>query len=427
MLLAGMSACQSSTGESSAPTAIPFPTVTMGYTLHGVLSTPGGVSDVAVSNPATVEALANQPTVTPDTGSCPALSENADLSSLPEDSDAIAHELLRFLSAGGTAVILEDALRNDWGILGELGFVRSDIDLTGDGVPEVILGYVVPGAGSTLLVAGCEGGRYVLRHQAVYDSETAPQLILLGDTNHDGLNNIVFVVQRCDDDDECLYQTHLITWQPQEWRFVGLLGTPIESDALPEMMDMDGDDVSEIVIRMERWGSWATGPLRTGVMIYDWDGSVYVLSIPQLNPPRFRIQYIHAADRRFESGDMDGAINLYQNAITDEGLGVWRDNETPILESYILYRMILTRVANNDGEAESVYQYIVDTYLDPAQAPVYVEMSRVFWESYQATSDLSAACQVVQEFIGEHPDVLSLMNRYGSRTRSYTAEDMCPF
>ena len=427
ILLLGFAACQPSATAPTTPTAIPFPTVTPGYTLRGVLSTPQGLTGGVVSNPATVEALANLPTATPNTGACPTLSTNVYLRSLPDTGDGIANEIVRFLSAGGSPVALEEALRDDWRILGEDGFIRSDFDFTGDGNPEVIIGHVVPSEGGALLITGCQEGRYVLRYQSVSDQEIPPELILLGDATHDGLHNVVFAHQACDDDGECVYQTNLITWEPDLWRFTGLLGATIESDQLPEMIDIDDDDVSEIVIRMERFGSLATGPLRTGVNIYDWNGNLYVLSIIQLDPPRYRIQLIHAADRQFTAGNMAEAVSLYQQVLGNEELRTWLDDEIPILDSYTLFRMLVARTFSGDSQAQEVYQYILDDFPDPEQTPVYVEMSRIFWDTFQVSNNLTTACRAVQDLIDERPEAVNLMNRYGSRNPTYTAETFCPF
>ena len=57
------------------------------------------------------------------------------------------------------------------------------------------------------------------------------------------------------------------------------------------------DQIAEIVLQFTNAGNATTGPLRTGMTIYDWNGAAYVQSITQLDPPRFRIQVIHEADR----------------------------------------------------------------------------------------------------------------------------------
>jgi hypothetical protein len=59
--------------QNLPPTAIPFPTVTPGREIKGLLPEGVGVplNGVGLSNPATAVALANQPTATPDYKTCP--------------------------------------------------------------------------------------------------------------------------------------------------------------------------------------------------------------------------------------------------------------------------------------------------------------------------------------------------------------------
>jgi hypothetical protein len=54
-------------------------------------------------------------------------------------------------------------------------------------------------------------------------------------------------------------------------------------------------------------------------------------------------------------------------------------------------------------------------------------MALDFWNAYQITNDLHAACLRAQETVTARPDALELLNRYGSRSPTYTAADLCPF
>ncbi|RMG75479.1 MAG: hypothetical protein D6711_06655 [Chloroflexi bacterium] len=292
ILLIG-AACQPEVEAPRAPTPIPFPTATSGYTLYGILPT----QSRQINNQATMAAVvAVQATATPDASACPPISNFAELTpTLPDD---IMEEILRYLSAGGNIDDLETTLRDDWEILPEDGFVRGDIDLTGEGTPEIMLGYILPDEGGSLAIFGCQNRRYIKYYEFTAEEAPIPDLLSLGDINHNQLVDLLFMVETCQEDD-CRNATHLITWQPDLGRFVNLLNQPILSDNEPQLSDIDNDQVSEIVIPLEYIGDITTGPLRTGVNIYDWDGSVYVLSIVQLEPPAYQIQVIQEGDRRF--------------------------------------------------------------------------------------------------------------------------------
>ena len=75
----------------------------------------------------------------------------------------------------------------------------------------------------------------------------------------------------------------------------------------------------------------------------------------------------------------------------------------------------------------AIQQTIQTTYADTAAAPPYAQMALDFWNAYQITNDLHAACLRAQETVAARPDALELLNRYGSRSPTYTAADLCPF
>ncbi len=424
LILALLAGCR--TAETpTVPTIIPFPTVTPGQALVGLLATPDFSAIGGVINPATAAALAAQPTATPDTRTCPTPAEIT----LPEDAPTTAAQMtaviLDYLSDGGAFRQLENTLRDDWDVL---GYLRNALDLSGDTTPEVIIGYTTP-EGGMLLIAGCLEGRYVNRYQATSDALDPPEILNYDDMNRDQRPDLLFTTQVCEGD-ICRFRTQLITWRADVGRFVGLLDTTLISDEPPELLDFDNDEVVEIVIRQNNRGNLTTGPLRTGVNIYDWNGELYVLSIVRPDPPRFRVQIIHEADRYFNQFDMPQATTLYQQAVSNDELRNWRDDEEANLRAYVFYRLLLARAYEGDGpeQLQTIVSRTEDAFPEAEAAPVYVAMSRVFLTAYQVNGDdLAAACADVMVLVTAQPQAVDLLNRYGNRSPTYTATDLCPF
>lgn len=428
-------ACQPQAAPLTAPTVQPFPTITPGQMLRGVLPTPQGIAldGSGLANPATAVALANRPTPTADFRTCPAISGVELADAPPPNAREINIELLSYLSDGGDPNQLSSALEA-WGVLegaeGQAGQVRADIDLTGEGAPEVLISYRAPEDGGVLLILGCADGRYTPRYQAVLGSVGAPQIVLLGDMNRDNQPDILFTGQRCEgagDAQSCTYQTQLVTWQPAIGLFEGLTEAPVSSVNPPTAVDMDADQVTEILVRLDNPGTRETGPLRTGVNIYDWNGIVYVLSIVQLDPPAFRVQIVHEADRAFARREMRPAAQAYELVLNDTALRFWFDDEAVWLQSYALFRLMLAYAYTEDERLLETYQRIRDTFPDRLTAPVYVEMSVAFWDGLQVTNNLNSACLEALDVVALRPDAVDLLNRYGSRAPVYTAEALCPF
>ncbi len=430
-----ITACQSQTPLQTVPTDIPFPTMTAGSAFSGDLpSNEILVSNEQLANPATIEANAARPSPTPNLRSCPAESGGLSLAVLPDTASDANDAIANYLTLGGTLTDLEDQLLNDWEVLGDEGYIRSDTDLTGEGMPDVVVAYTGPTDLGVLGIFTCSNGQYIPRYQIVTEGESPPNLTWLGDLNRNGLNDLVFSALACDEDNTCEYTTQVVTWERDRGRFVNLVDGRITSFSIPTLNDIDNDDVAEIVVALDNRGSSDTGPLRTGINIYDWNGSIYTLSIIQLDPPRFRIQLVHQADRLFGRLQPDQAADLYLQALDEEeDLGYWFNNGETILTAYLLYRLILTYSFSGDFETrETVVNALQETYpieadTDPADFPVYIEMAYAFLSGWEATNNLSNACSLVQAVIDSRPEAIELLNRYGSRSPQYTESDLCPF
>jgi hypothetical protein len=426
LILLLFAACQPTpVAVNQAPAGPVFPTMTPGRQISGVLPTVVALSlDGNLANPATAVALANRPTATPDYTACPP-SASPVLADTPTNSPEMAAEIARYMSFGGSPESLETALRDQWGVLNEVGSVRADIDFTGEGTPEIVAAYSVPGAGGSLLVLGCAAGRYVPFYQV--DTPGVPQIVNAGELNANGTPEILYSSQQCLAEDDCSYRTQLITWQPGEGRFVSLLSGAIISQNLPEIGDFDNDRVIEVIIRMTSTGTPTTGPLRTGVTIYDWNGVNYTRSITQLDPPRFRIQVIQQADRNLANGNTNEAIALYELALQNTELRNWFNDDEAVLRSYALYRLITAYAFTENENLLPAFQSMQQNYPDPLNAPVYVQMATSFWNALQVTGNLRSACIEAQNIARSRADAINLLTRYRGQAPAYTAESLCPF
>jgi hypothetical protein len=433
LMLMLCAACRAAPQAVSAiPTPPPFPTMTPGYAIVAALPPPPTES---IANPATAIALANPPTATPNYRACPAPDSSVRLpAGTPSSARLIENAIAAFLNAGGTLVNLERGLRETWAVLGDTGVVRGDIDMTGEGIPEVIVALLTPDAGGMLMIFGCVDSRYQPLYRGAPDEtltfNVPPQILRADDLNRSGLRKVVFTARRCASSDEasCLYYTQMAAWDRQRGRISNLLAETVVSASPPTLSDIDNDGVLELIVRMDNPGNAQTGPLRTGYTAYDWNGLVYTASITQLDPPRFRIQVIHSADAAFKAGNLSEAVALYDLSLNSPSLEPWRGgDENRILQSYALYRLMLAFAYTNDARLVPTVQAVFTTYPDMASAPIYARLAADFWSRYQLSGDLSLACAGVREIVNAQPEALGLLNRYGSRSPTYTASDLCPF
>jgi hypothetical protein len=420
ILLLGCAACAPAATTISQPVVVPFPTVTQGRALTGDLPT---LRAVGFENPFPA---AIQPTPAPNRALCPAPDTTARLDPQPAAPRDTAAAINRFLSAGGSPAALDAALRTEWGVLGDSGFVRANFDMTGEGAPEVITSILTP-SGGMLAIFGCVDGRTETLYEIVL-SGGAPQILTTDDLNFDGIPELQFTSRSCArGDQDCTFRTQIVSWRPALGRVVNLLGEPILSSAPPRVEDVDQDQVMELVIRFDDDGNAATGPRRTGIGVYDWNGAGYVRALTQLDPPRYRIQVVHLADAAFRGDAYEEAAALFQLVLNDTSLRNWQNDDGGVLPPYAAYRLLLIYSALEDERRTALMQVLQTQFPDEAAAPVYIQLAFRFWNALQVTNNLRSACAEVQGIISTRPEAVSLLNRYGSESPVYAAGDICPF
>lgn len=430
-----MAACQAAPQAVLLRTEEPFPTMTLGQVIEGRLPTQGARPIIFQSNSSNLAIGVNRATATPNTSRCPFLNNEAQLAPFPSSRVDAINLIIEFLNDGGTARRLQDLILSEWNAFGENGYLEGGIDLTGEGTAEIILGYIAPGDVGTLLIFGCQEGRYLQLYESINDGIDPPQLILASDINNSSPVELVLARRRCSEAETCDFETQLIAWTYTLGRFVNLLPETLLTLEIPELRDIDNDRVLEIVVALDSNGTAATGPLRTGVNIYDWNGQTYVLSIIQLNPPRYRIQVIHEGDKFFSQLKMVEAIRAYELAInTDEDLRYWFNDGPVNTISYAQYRLILaySYLGNSAGIVKTLdemnAQFLTnDTVNALSLAPVYVQMANVFVDVLSNIGDLHEACLMVQLVITERPEALQFINRFGSHSPNYSALELCPY
>jgi hypothetical protein len=409
----------------------PFPTVTPGHVLVGELLPVGAVVLPAEGAPATPVNIAAQTTPAPDFGACPPRADVPLEASAPQTLDVVIEESTRYLANGGDPGTLLETLREAWRVIPPAAPARGDIDYSGEGVAELLLPLAAADGQAALVVLGCRAGSAAVLYEARSDTATPPQILAFADVNRDRRNDLLFSAPTCpperESDAACDYRTQLLTWSAQRSRFVELLPADVLSAQPPTVSDFDNDEVSEVIVQLTRTGTAQTGPLRTGTHIYDWNGTQYVLSIVELDAPRFKIQALHEGDRALLRGDSASAKSIYQTAFDDPDLRFWFDDEPDILQSYTLYRLLQTQVLTLDPAQLTTIGEIQRLYPDLNTAPVYAVLAQAFYETFTSQSNVGSACAAVGAIIAGRPDALAQLNRYGDRNPTYTETDLCPF
>lgn len=360
----------------------------------------------------------------------------------PEDFRNYSETIGTYLSQGVSTTVLEATLA-DWGAIrsGEGGLVQADSDLTGDGVPEVIVTLYNPTVYNPdaarnvgqLLVYSCHSGGYRLIYstEANPDLRVAlPRLLRVGDMNADVSTELVFYTETCDGA-SCYKQACVLSWNMLLDRFQELnSGQIVAINGRIGITDLDGDGVLEITAQVNQPGTAAAGPPRSTLDTWDWDGTAYRLALREEEAVRYRIHAVYEADDLLRDNEFSAAITAYANLRDNNDLQTWAyvPNEVPVLRAYAAFRIMIAYArVGNTGRAESWFTLLQNENPPGSPGHGFAQMGTAFMENYRTTGSARQACAPAINVGAAQANVLGVLNSYGYANRSYTPGDLCPF
>ena len=372
-------------------------------------------------------------------------------------------EIAEYLSVGGSLEELKDELE----LLGDLSWEEkvgvSDIDVTGDGQPDVVVESLwfppdeaVQGYAYVLT---CEDGRYVVQTSVDFgmtasfaDTSKNQSLGLRAaeDLTGDGVPELVFSFVETpemlpvDDQSDYVRFFGVVGWDGAD--FAELLpeevpGRPgvtvINGDAT--LTDTDGDGLKELVLRGGALRPGSGHPfVRVKTETWGWERSGFAFRCATFGTPTYRFQAVEDADAAMLCQDLDKALASYQAAIFDESLKTWvgdelglvpaPEDERALLSAYSRYRIMLIHVVKGTGDAASVVYGTLTKDFPPGSAgDVYAELATVVWDEYLMSLDLSAGCgEAILH--AEAEQLAPLADSYGYYSELYAApEYLCPY
>lgn len=341
-----------------------------------------------------------------------------------------------FLSNGGQPSVLENTLRN-WGTITEQGgLVQANTDLTGDGIPEILVVLFNPttynpeavlNAGQ-LLVYGCDNDAYRLLYRTPNNPGLSlPVLHRVGDMNADVKAELVFDIQSCTTG-YCTREGFVLAWNPVLGLFESMNNGQILSiNGRLGIVDIDSDGILEITVGNNQPPSPVTGPTRGVVDVWDWTGVNYVLATRLPDDPFYRIHAVHDADNELLTGNVTSALRAYLDIRENEELITYSSvaNEFQQINAYLLYRIITAYARDGDDRAERFLATLLSEAPLGLPGSGFTAMAQAFMDVYRATQSASAGCQAAQAAIT--PDVFDFLNGYGTANRTYSPFDLCPF
>lgn len=373
------------------------------------------------------------PTLTATPQGCPIDSGPADLPPLQLPSD-MASDLVSYFDQGGDPVELQAHLVGiGRSVSGEQGMVITD--LTNDGRQEIALVLLTDGGLPTtppgmLMVFTCNRDGFTLAYSSPAPLDRgAPLIYFLGDMNGDTVDDLVLKRELCGAH-TCTAELHVLSWQGNTLTDV-LNGTTDELPS-PQIEISTPGPAGDRTIAVTATGinSVGAGPFRkvTDTWAWDSDQSLFRLVSEVEAPPAFRVHMLHEADDTVRSGDLERSLDLYQRVEQDPSLESWMDaqREQQILGAYARFRRIVvnTRLGRS-RDASDLFRDSLIVYGNIPESAPFVELSRSYWDAFQASSSTLDACLAARSFASAHaPQVLDTLY-FGYANRSYTSDEVC--
>ncbi len=402
---------------------------------------------------------------------CPSGNPDVDLSGLEtvielddgsrmlRDDYDVEQAILNTLNAGGVEKIISYYSEKEYS---EWNF--RAVDITGDNNFEIFVN-----VGRAILGFRCIDGIYdEFFRDAAY--EYPPSILYFGDLNNNGFTDIAI------DKLTCHYCTGVSMYEWRDGEFRDLIRSSREYNGeityfnLAELhgytranvTDLDGDGIFELILQggipsyIHGLGG-GDGHWREETVVYAWDGVYYTFQSQQYSAPEFRYEAVQDGDAKLSSQDYDAALSLYEQAINDEALASWdeeewrrlvffpdddlgqpdpylipyNEKEYQQLLSYARYRMMLVYILQGklDG-AKNIHEELLNYVKDAPAGSSYARLATIFLDEYLVSSNIEKACSFAVAYTEEHPEMLYPLGNtdetwYGLLVRSYYPEDIC--
>jgi hypothetical protein len=401
----------------------------------------------------------------------------------------IASMVLVYLNEGGTyPPLIEPVYYEKWGEEVSLVIDVTQLDITNDGIPEIILGDP-----TSFNIFICRNGKY--ESEIHLTGDEAYSLLESQDMNLDGLPDLLITYDECE---WCFRRNYrILSWNGSafvdqitlpnyesfyrgisinndEFGYILVYGSPVPEYSLQDI-DENGTIELTTVSNSYPLGFYPdkakeTHSSRKETVTFTWNGSSYTYYGWISDNPRFRFQAVQDADAYSIIGNYDLAMKSYQTAIFNSGLKFWspemyqyhqdwqtwwfslrsqrepiepnRDlTEYPNLSAYSRFKIMLLLVIQGQlSDAGTVYTTLNSKFPGGTEGSIYTDLAQIFWGEYQESKDIKSACsKVIQKVEGNEITYLSylgtilgeewslLRDTHGFWSLYYTPEYVCPF
>lgn len=395
---------------------------------------------------------------------CPAEGdpELPDLASVGSIGEEELEQIRIFLSEGGSV----EYLRSELAAFGQDGILLQR-DLTGDGVPEVIL------TRPFLEILGCTGASYQQLLRVYPEDPTFPVIrVTIADLNGNAVPELVVETEFWGMHDYTL-NVRVYEWDGED--FVNRMASEIDHPLLElgrlywesgralmyngdlKLGDVDINGTIELVLRGGQIGGMEanmSAPQLSEQHIWMWSGHEFTFVDVLFSEPTIKFHAASIGDLYSLMGKFEEATAFYQQAIFDQELIAWnvlwienalmgtglepgqtrppQDYEQgQRISTYARYRLLLVNyLLGNHSAVEIQYQTIEKIKEQGYAGQIYAELAGVFRQAYLDEESITEGCLAAQQFAERNArDIFGPLGPgvYGVASWGYDPEDICPF
>jgi hypothetical protein len=398
-----------------------------------------------------------------------------------ESLDNLIPQVEDFLANGGQTTQLETAITENlaayYSSEGQPTVSVAEVDLTGDGIGELVIAVelVDPGMGLrfALVVLGCERGEFrILLDEWAAESGMA-QMDFYGaeDLNGNGVPEIVYSIEEFGAHDSislvsirewdaggfqplvlppsdhdlgnirAAYMGGLLSVGDVSTYDLGMAPDRTKIDSL--LPDIDGNGTRELILRGGGGRAYSgDGPQRVSIETWSWNGEAFTLSASRFDPPEYRFQAVRDGDAAFLRGNLEEAMAFYQQSLDDPELLGWsiehlqvlypRFDPPPVdpaerarLAAFAEFRMLLVyAVQERQPDAQSLFDAMVGEHLQGSPGYPYVQIATRFHDALEAAGSVQSACAAAREYAQANAE--AILKPLGSQFYGYLYEDYSP-
>lgn len=207
------------------------------------------------------------------------------------------------------------------------------------------------------------------------------------------------------------------------------------AEALPPS-DETGDGVLDFLIYGGWVGSAGSGIQRPRTEVWSWNGEAIALADVRLDPTEYRYHLLWEANDEFDQGNVDRAVNLYEQVIGDRTLldeGSFNDEQDVYNDtrSFAAFRLTLAAlVENNSARATEWNTWLNRNY---SESPITTASDLLL--TMAETASLEESCADVTDYLRQFEvtqdewttaSPTGALRDMGYANPSLTADDVCP-